>query len=76
MLPVYRWTYEGKFTANMEIPSNRMALVALVTLDVLFFFSTSFWRRKAYNIFFAAHFSCFVVFLPMVGSTDLAGDQN
>lgn len=63
---VYRWTFEGKFTANMKIPSNRMAFVALIALDVLCFFSTSFWRRKAYNIFIATHMICFVVFLPMV----------
>lgn len=68
---VYKWTFEGKFTANMQVPANRMAFVALVSLDVLCFFSTSFWRRKAYNIFISAHIICFIVFLPMVSSTSL-----
>ncbi|KAG8221543.1 ferric reductase like transmembrane component-domain-containing protein [Butyriboletus roseoflavus] len=63
---IYRWTFAGQFTKNMQVPANRMGVVALVALDVLFFFSTSFWRRKAYNIFFFSHIACFAVFLPMV----------
>ena len=65
-LIVYDWTFQGIFTAKMQVPANRMAFVALVALDVLCFFSTSFWRRKAYYFFFAIHMICFCVFLPMV----------
>ncbi|KAG6376754.1 hypothetical protein JVT61DRAFT_1775 [Boletus reticuloceps] len=63
---VYRWTFQGVFTAMMQIPANRMAFVALVALDTLCFFSFSFWRRKAYNIFFVTHVVCFITFLPAV----------
>ncbi|KAF8443885.1 hypothetical protein L210DRAFT_3395367 [Boletus edulis BED1] len=63
---IYRWTFQGVFTEMMQIPANRMAFVALVALDTLCFFSISFWRRKAYNIFFATHIVCFIAFLPAV----------
>lgn len=65
---VYLWTFQGIFTAKIDDPANRMALIALISLDVLCFFSTSFWRRKAYNVFFVTHMICFVLFLPTVSS--------
>ncbi|KIJ60791.1 hypothetical protein HYDPIDRAFT_170073 [Hydnomerulius pinastri MD-312] len=52
---IYEWTFQGKFSTYMKDPANIWALVALLALDVLFIFSTSFWRRKAYNVFFGTH---------------------
>ncbi|KAF9223189.1 hypothetical protein BS17DRAFT_796275 [Gyrodon lividus] len=60
----YEWTFQGTFSENMKVPARIWAVVALVALDTLCFFSTSFWRRKAYNIFFGTHIICFILFLP------------
>ncbi|KIJ12744.1 ferric reductase [Paxillus involutus ATCC 200175] len=60
----YEWTFQGTFSKNMSEPARMWALIALLAVDVLWFFSTSFWRRKAYNIFFGTHIICFTLFLP------------
>lgn len=62
----YQWVFEGTFAESMKKSSNKWAMVALISIDVLFFFSTSFWRRKAYNIFFGSHVICFILFVPTV----------
>ncbi|EGN94416.1 hypothetical protein SERLA73DRAFT_114632 [Serpula lacrymans var. lacrymans S7.3] len=62
----YQWSYQGTFKKWISYPSNSWGLAALICLDILYFFSTSFWRQKAYNIFFASHALGFVVFLPAV----------
>ncbi|KAH7890412.1 hypothetical protein F5I97DRAFT_1799605 [Phlebopus sp. FC_14] len=61
---VYEWTFQGKFFVYIKEPQVIWAFVALIALDVLWLFSNSFWRRKAYNIFFSVHIMCFIVFLP------------
>ncbi|KAF9239998.1 hypothetical protein BU15DRAFT_74226 [Melanogaster broomeanus] len=61
---IYVWTFDGTLSAYLHTSHVIWALVALVALDVLYFFSTSFWRRKAYNIFIGTHIICFIVFLP------------
>ncbi|EIW75936.1 hypothetical protein CONPUDRAFT_85161 [Coniophora puteana RWD-64-598 SS2] len=60
----YQWTLNGTLHKWIKEPSNIWAIVALVSLDICYFFSTPFWRRKAYNIFFNTHVLGFVLFLP------------
>ncbi|KAL4063459.1 hypothetical protein V8B97DRAFT_2020797 [Scleroderma yunnanense] len=63
---IYEWVFEGKFSEYLKESSNKWALVALISIDVLYFFSAPFWRRKAYNIFFGSHVTCFILFIPAV----------
>ena len=51
---------------NMTHSFTRWGTVGLVAIDVMAFFSTSFWRRKAYNVFLASHIVCFSILLPAV----------
>lgn len=39
----------------MAMPANARATVGLVCIDILAFFSTSFWRNRYYNIFLVSH---------------------
>ncbi|KAH7912892.1 hypothetical protein BJ138DRAFT_1082687 [Hygrophoropsis aurantiaca] len=61
---IYQWTFSGTFSKYIIQPANIWALVALGCLDLIYFFSTSFWRQKAYNVFFSTHVIGFVIFLP------------
>ncbi|KAI6032654.1 hypothetical protein F5J12DRAFT_712486 [Pisolithus orientalis] len=63
---IYEWVFQGKLSVYLNEPSNKWALVALVAIDTLYLLSTSFWRRKAYNLFFGSHIICFIIFLPAV----------
>ncbi|KAI6121233.1 hypothetical protein F5141DRAFT_1210912 [Pisolithus sp. B1] len=63
---IYEWVFEGKLSVYLNEPSNKWALVALVAIDTLYLFSNSFWRRKAYNVFFGSHIIGFIIFLPAV----------
>ncbi|GBE84187.1 predicted protein [Sparassis crispa] len=60
---IYKWTMEGKFTETIQEPKFVWGLVALVCLDILFFFSLAIWRQKAYNVFLASHIVGFVLLL-------------
>ncbi|KAI6044555.1 ferric reductase like transmembrane component-domain-containing protein [Pisolithus marmoratus] len=63
---IYEWASEGQLAAELKMPQRMWGLVALVALDIIYFFSTPFWRSKAYNIFFGSHIICFIIFLPTV----------
>lgn len=64
--PVYVWSLTGTFQQNIRRPSSIWGLVALICVDLIFFFSTSFWRQKAYNIFLVTHIIGFILVLPAV----------
>lgn len=61
---IYKWTLAGVFTHKVTEPDVAWAFTALVAFDFLAFFSTSYWRRRAYNIFIASHHLGFMVLLP------------
>ncbi|TFK47381.1 hypothetical protein OE88DRAFT_1811188 [Heliocybe sulcata] len=63
---VYKWVYAGIWTKQAEMAYILWGIVALVCLDILFFFSTSIWRLRAYNIFYVSHVIAFIVFLVAV----------
>lgn len=63
---IYRWTILGKFTRHIEQPRYIWGIVALVCVDVLFFFSLAIWRQRAYNVFFVSHVVAFILFLVAV----------
>lgn len=62
--PVYKWSLAGTFTATISKPVYTWGLVALICMDFLFFFSTSFFRNNAYNLFLATHIISFSILLP------------
>ncbi|TFK70004.1 hypothetical protein BDN72DRAFT_572361 [Pluteus cervinus] len=51
----YKWTAAGNFKTAIRGPGNTWGLVALVCLDVLCLFSTSFWRKRFYSVFSLTH---------------------
>ncbi|KAI6025945.1 hypothetical protein F5J12DRAFT_715422 [Pisolithus orientalis] len=63
---IYEWALQGTLSVNLKMPQRMWALVALAALDILYLFSTPFWRRKTYNLFFGSHVICFIIFLPTV----------
>lgn len=60
----YKWTLAEDFVANISRPTSYWGLVGLICLDCLFFFSTSWWRRKAYNVFLSTHFIGYTLLFP------------
>lgn len=45
---------------------NLWGMALLVAMDVLYFFSTPFWRQHAYNIFIWSHTVAVLVLIPAV----------
>ncbi|KAI0916560.1 hypothetical protein AcV5_003015 [Taiwanofungus camphoratus] len=58
----YKWASQGTSTANIRRTHLAYGLAALICTDVLFFFSLSTWRRRAYNVFIT-HLVAFITFL-------------
>ncbi|TFK24120.1 ferric reductase transmembrane component [Coprinopsis marcescibilis] len=61
---LYRWTAAGTFTELVVRPKNAWGMVALIFMNIMYFFSTSFWRNKAYNVFLWTHSISMIVILP------------
>ena len=70
-LVVYRWCLEGTLMWHMTHSYTRWGLVGLIAMDVMAFFSTSFWRRRAYNVFLASHIIGFSILLPAVRNSQM-----
>ena len=63
-LLVYQWTAEGILMQKFQTTRVAFGVLSLVALDVLCLFSTSFWRRRFYNIFLFSH-TTGIIFLPI-----------
>jgi ferric-chelate reductase len=59
----YKWFIAKQFRENISQPKNSAGLVALICIDSLFFFSTKFWRQKAYTVFVTTHILSLTVLL-------------
>ncbi|KAF8664121.1 hypothetical protein AX16_000811 [Volvariella volvacea WC 439] len=60
----YKWTTAGTFSNRIARPSNMWGLIGLICFDIIFLFSTDFWRKKAYHLFLTSHIVGFIVSLP------------
>lgn len=60
----YTWILAGSFTTYFFKASNIWGFIALICVDCLFFFSQSWWRRKAYNLFLFTHIVSYATLLP------------
>ncbi|KAI0081357.1 hypothetical protein K474DRAFT_1588111 [Panus rudis PR-1116 ss-1] len=65
---IYKWTQAGTFTQHIQPAEIRWGLVALVSFDILFFFSLSVFRQKVYQFFYATHFVALIVALIAIGN--------
>ncbi|KAG2040684.1 ferric reductase like transmembrane component-domain-containing protein [Suillus americanus] len=63
---IYEWTINHTFSKNIRTPARIWALVALITVDLIYLFSIPFFRRRAYNLFYFSHVVFFILFLPAV----------
>lgn len=61
---VYEWTRDGTIAQRLQTSSVAFGFLGLAGLDVLFFFSTAFWRRRFYNTFLFSHIFG-IIFLPI-----------
>ncbi|KAJ7600626.1 hypothetical protein C8J56DRAFT_1019736 [Mycena floridula] len=61
---VYVWILAGTFQAKVALPRYYWAIIALVCIDCLFFFSTAWWRKKAYHVFLTTHILSYIVLFP------------
>ncbi|KAH9944644.1 iron reductase [Amylocystis lapponica] len=60
---IYRWTGRGTWTAHLHEAQFAWGLAALLSLDVLFFFSLAIWRQRAHNIFINSHIIAAILFI-------------
>lgn len=60
---IYRWVQAGVWTQRTQEMYIRWGLVALVSMDILFFFSLAFIRQNYYNVFYVSHSISLVVLL-------------
>ncbi|RXW20273.1 hypothetical protein EST38_g5577 [Candolleomyces aberdarensis] len=61
---IFKWTNAGTFSTNIARSKNAWGLVLMVCMNMLWFFSTSSWRKKCYNIFLWTHTIAIVVLFP------------
>ncbi|KAF9479536.1 hypothetical protein BDN70DRAFT_688824 [Pholiota conissans] len=61
---LYSWSLNGTLAEEFKDPETIWGLIALLCIDIIFFFSTAYWRQKAYNIFLGSHILGFVLVLP------------
>ncbi|KAF6760556.1 ferric reductase transmembrane component [Ephemerocybe angulata] len=61
---IYKWSNAGTILQELQHPKFAWGLAFLIAMDILFFFSLEFWRRKAYNIFFWSHTIGIMVLFP------------
>lgn len=61
---VYEWAKAGTITKKLQTPAISFGVVGLASMNLLFFFSTAFWRRRFYNIFLFSH-TLGIIFLPV-----------
>ena len=50
----------------MKHPNAIWGTVALICVDMIVFFSTQYWRQRAYNLFLSTHIVCFILVMPAV----------
>ncbi|KAF9055495.1 hypothetical protein BDZ89DRAFT_1125231 [Hymenopellis radicata] len=60
---IYKWLINEVFSEQIAVPSNYWGLIGLIACDILYFFSTEFWRKKAYNVFLGSHIGGFSLLL-------------
>lgn len=63
-LEVYKWTANGTFLAKLAIPKFFWGFVFLIAMDVMFFFSIEYFRRKTYQLFFWSHTIGTIAMIP------------
>lgn len=61
---VYSWAKQGTLVHKLETTPIAFGLLGLIAMDLLFFFSTAFWRKRFYNIFLFSH-TIGIVFIPI-----------
>ncbi|KAL0576626.1 hypothetical protein V5O48_005356 [Marasmius crinis-equi] len=61
---LYQWTILGIAKSALKAPTAYWGLIALICLDFLYFFSTPFWRNKAYRIFLSTHIFSMILLVP------------
>ncbi|KIM41657.1 hypothetical protein M413DRAFT_409883 [Hebeloma cylindrosporum] len=60
----YLWSLQGTLAESMKGSHAIWGTVALICLDMIVFFSTEYWRQKAYNLFLTTHIIGFILVMP------------
>ncbi|KAJ7472299.1 hypothetical protein B0H11DRAFT_1811591 [Mycena galericulata] len=61
---IFQWSQEGIFTAKIKTSTNTHALLALTAINLMFLFSTAFFRSNYYRIFVSTHILGFAILFP------------
>ncbi|KAF7303754.1 Iron reductase [Mycena indigotica] len=61
---IFQWCQEGVFKTKIRIFAQTHGLLALTAVNMLFFFSTSFFRAKYYRLFVNTHLLGLATLLP------------
>ncbi|KAK7052300.1 iron reductase [Favolaschia claudopus] len=61
---IFTWAQEGDFTSRIKVYGNQYGLLAMVAVNLMFFFSTSFFRSRFYRIFVTSHILGFAIIIP------------
>ncbi|TCD61297.1 hypothetical protein EIP91_008665 [Steccherinum ochraceum] len=73
---IYTWTLQGVWTQRLQEAEFRWGMVALVSFDILFFFSLRFVRQLSYNLFFVSHVIALCVAIVAVSPPLLHSYRN
>ncbi|KIM43579.1 hypothetical protein M413DRAFT_25919 [Hebeloma cylindrosporum] len=60
----YKWSLKGTFTQSIKLPFAIWGIVTITCFNMIVFFSTQYWRQRAYNLFLATHIIGFIVIMP------------
>ena len=63
-ISVYSWAKQGTLVQKLETPPVAFGVLSLIAMDLLFSFSTAFWRRRFYNVFLFSH-TIGIIFVPI-----------
>ncbi|KAJ7768301.1 hypothetical protein B0H16DRAFT_1716319 [Mycena metata] len=63
---IFQWSQQGIFKARLQTFGNTHGFLALVAVNFIFIFSTSFFRSKYYRIFVSTHILGFAVVFPAI----------
>ncbi|KAJ7705370.1 hypothetical protein B0H17DRAFT_1193059 [Mycena rosella] len=61
---IFKWSQAGEFQAKIRQPAYVNALLALTAVNLIFIFSTAFFRSKYYRIFLSTHITGFSILFP------------
>ncbi|KAJ7578669.1 ferric reductase like transmembrane component-domain-containing protein [Mycena floridula] len=61
---IYKWLIAKTFRETISEPHMYYGLIGMICFDILFLFSTQWWRKASYNTFICTHVMAAIAVLP------------